>query len=114
MIVNFLNLLFFLFSCASDVDDAGVFRGDNTNICYYGGNLIIGDELTVEMDTVRITNISGNTITVDSSFTWANNENVYFSDDFSPAIGAYPYKSGGYTLQLPIQNLPERSKQTFI
>jgi hypothetical protein len=79
-------------------DGGGFFRGDNTNLSQYGGNLIVGDTITVGTDTVRISSISGDAITVTDSFTWANGENVYFGDDTTPDIGAYPYKSGGYAL----------------
>lgn len=81
-----------------DVDDAGYFRGDNPNLTQYDGNLVVGDLITVGTDTVRISSLSGNTITVSESFTWADGEPVYYGDDTTPDIGAHPYSPGGYDL----------------
>lgn len=78
--------------------DAGFFRADNTNISQYGGNLVVGDIITIGTDTVRITSISGNNIVFTPSISWSNGDAVYFGDDTTPDIGAYPYKAGGYTL----------------
>ncbi len=49
-------------------------------------------------DVVRIASISGNTITATGSFTWDQNDSVYFGSSSSPDIGAYPYRSGGYNI----------------
>jgi len=76
-----------------NVDDATFFRGDDTTINQYGGNLVIGDIITVGSDIVQIRNISGNAITVTESFTWGNNEPVYWGKDTTPDIGALPYKT---------------------
>ena len=90
-----------------NVDVGEYFRGDYTGFSQYGGGLSAGDVITVgdgaNRDVVRISSISGDALTVESSFTWANGENVYFGDSTkwsqsTPDIGAYPYKSGGYTL----------------
>ncbi len=76
----------------------GFFRGDNTNLSQYGGNLIVGDTITVGNDVVTIASVAGDAITVTSPFTWANGEPVYYGSTTTPDIGAYPYKAGGYTL----------------
>lgn len=74
----------------------GFFRDDNTDLSQYGGNLVVGDVVTVGTDKVRIASISGDAITVSESFSWVDGENVYFGDDTTPDIGAYPYNTGGY------------------
>jgi hypothetical protein len=76
---------------AFDVDDAGYFRGDATGISQYSGNLIVGDKITVGTDQLTIASIAGTTITVTESFTWADNDPVYYGWDTTPDIGAYPY-----------------------
>jgi hypothetical protein len=76
----------------------GWFRGDDTNLDQYSGNLIVGDTITVGGDVVEIASISADAITVTSSFTWGNAESVFYGSDATPDIGAYPYKAGGYTL----------------
>jgi len=73
-----------------DVDDAGFFRGDNTAIDQYGGNLILGDTITIGTDVRRIVSISGDRITVDSELSWEDDDLVYYGDDATPDIGAYP------------------------
>lgn len=80
------------------VADAGFFRGDNTNLSQYSGALVVGDTITVGTDVLTISGISSNTITVTSSFTWAQNDPVYYGGTATPDIGAYPYKAGGYDL----------------
>lgn len=75
-----------------------IFFGDNTSISQYGGNLVVGDVLCVGTDIVQVSSIATDAITVTSSFTWANGDPVYFGDDCSPDIGAFPYKAGGYTI----------------
>lgn len=73
------------------LDDAGYFRGDNAALTQYGGNLVVGDTITVGTDVLTISGISGNDITVTSSFTWADNDPVYFGSDTTPDIGALPF-----------------------
>jgi hypothetical protein len=75
----------------------GFFRGANTNLTAYGGALMPGDVITVGTDVVTVSSISTDAITVTSSFTWANGENVYLGDDTTPDIGALPYFAS-YTL----------------
>jgi hypothetical protein len=76
----------------------GYFRGPDTSLPQYGGNLTKGDTITVGTDVLTVASVSGDAVTVTSSFTWANGDPVYFGNDTTPDIGAYPYKSGGYTL----------------
>jgi len=82
---------------------AGFFRGFDASIAQYGGNLAAGDIITIGTDVRRILSISGNNITVTSSFTWANGDGVYYGDNaVDNAIGAHPYRanwtlSGTYT-----------------
>jgi hypothetical protein len=76
----------------------GFFRGPNANISQYGGALTVGDVITVGTDVRRVASISGDAITVTESLTWAQNDPVFFGDDTTPDIGAYPYKAGGYSL----------------
>ena len=49
----------------------GVLRGPNTNITQYDGNLTAGDVITVGTTTRTVASVSGDAITVTSSFTWA-------------------------------------------
>ena len=76
----------------------GFFRGPNADIAQYGGNLTEGDAIGIGSDCRTVVSVSGDNITVDSSFTWADAEPVYYGCDTTPDIGAYPYKAGGYTL----------------
>jgi hypothetical protein len=76
----------------------GFFRGNNTAISQYGGALVKGDTITVGTDVVEVVSISGDSLTVTPSFTWANLDPVYYGSDSTPDLGAYPYKAGGYTL----------------
>lgn len=73
------------------VTNAGYFRGDASTFTQYGGNLVKGDTITVGTDVLEISSISGNDITVTSSFTWAAGDPVYFGSDTTPDIGALPY-----------------------
>ncbi len=82
----------------------GAFFGDNTSISQYGGVLVTGDVLTVGTDTCTVSSISGDAITCAETFTWANNDPVYWGTDTTPDIGAYPYKAGGYTLSATYTN----------
>ena len=76
----------------------GFFRGDNIAINQYGGSLVAGDTITVGTETVQIASISGDAITVTEPFTWADGEPVYLGTDTTPDIGAYPFKSDGFSL----------------
>lgn len=76
----------------------GFFRGDNTTLDQYGGNLVVGDTITVGSNTRVIASISGDVITLTSSLTCSNGDPVYFGDDTTPDMGALPYKPGGYSL----------------
>ena len=82
------------------VADAGFFKGDNALITQYGGNLVIGDTITVGTDTLQIESIdyTTNQITVTTSFNWQENDPVCWGDDSIPDIGAYPYRASGYYL----------------
>jgi hypothetical protein len=80
-------------------DGGEFFVGSNAaNLPQYGGALVPGDTITVGTDVVVVESVSTDAITVTSSFTWADSENVYFGNDTTPDIGAYPYKAGGYAL----------------
>lgn len=69
----------------------GFFLGDDATLDQYGGNLIVGDKITVGTDQLTISSISGNTITVTASFTWAEDDPVFWGWDTTPDIGAYPF-----------------------
>lgn len=79
------------------VADAGYFRGDTPTLNQYGGNLVVGDLITIgtgaNADTRRIQSISGNSITLTSPVTVVQGEPVYFGDSTTPHIGALPYKA---------------------
>jgi hypothetical protein len=72
------------------VNDAGFFRGDNPTVSQYDGNLVVGDTITVGTDVLTVSSINGNNITVTTSFTWSQNDPVYYGSDSTPDIGAYP------------------------
>lgn len=82
----------------------GFFRGPNTDIDQYGGKLTEGDLITIGTDVRTVVSVSGDDITVDSSLTWADEDPVYYGDDTTPDIGAFPYKAGGYTLSATYVN----------
>src|SRR3989344_290143 len=86
------------------VVDAGFFRGDNAALNQYGGNLVVGDTITVGTDVVQIASISGNTITATNSFTWASGDPVFFGSGSSPEIGAYPYYASGYDFNVSVSS----------
>jgi hypothetical protein len=52
-----------------------------------------------------VESVSGDAITVTSSFTWAQNDSVYYGTDTTPDIGPYPYKAGGYSLSATYTNV---------
>jgi hypothetical protein len=77
----------------------GFFVGnDGANLSQYGGALVPGDTITVGTDVLTISRVSGDSITVTSSFTWTSGEPVYYGNDATPDIGAYPYNASGYAL----------------
>jgi len=76
----------------------GFFRGPNASVSQYGGNLTAGDVIRVGTDIVTVASVSGDAITVTSSFTWANGEPVYLGATATPDVGSYPFKAGGYNL----------------
>jgi hypothetical protein len=76
----------------------GFFRGQDTGLTQYGGNLTAGDVITVGTDVVRVVSVAGDAVTVTPSFTWANGDPVYSGNDTTPDIGAFPYKPGGFSL----------------
>lgn len=78
---------------------------DSDDIPQYGGVLAPGDTLLVNSDQVTVVSISGDSITVSETFTWANGESVYWGTDSTPDIGALPYKAGGYGLSITHQQV---------
>jgi len=84
------------------VSDAGFFRGDVLSLDQYGGQLIVGDTITVGSDVVVIERIVGNDITVSTDFSWVDGDRVYWGNDITPDIGAYPYTSGGFDFNVDI------------
>ena len=77
------------------VADSGFFRGFNTNVSQYGGNLAIGDLMTVNsqsagVQTRRISSIAGNVISLMNPITAESGNPVFLGDDSTPAKGAYP------------------------
>jgi hypothetical protein len=69
-----------------------------------GYGIVRGDMIIVgSNDPVEITGISGTTITVASSISWTNGDDIYWRDD-SKDIGAYPYRSGGYSVTCTLTN----------
>jgi hypothetical protein len=83
--------------------------GDANFFCD-GFGIAEGDRIIVGSNSpVRITSISGNTITVESGISWATGDNVVVAqmmDSASPDAGALPYRSGGYgiTCELSIND----------
>lgn len=56
-----------------------------------GMGLVVGDLITLENGSSRtITGISGNTITVDSSVSWTNGDDVFWGPSNDPPLGAFP------------------------
>jgi hypothetical protein len=76
----------------------GFFRGPDTSLPQYGGNLTAGDVITVGTTVVTVASVSGDTITVTTPFSWSSGAPVFIGNDATPDIGAYPYKSGGFNL----------------
>lgn len=75
------------------------FIGDNSdNITQYSGSLVPGDTITVGTDILTVASVSGDSITVTSSFTWATGDPVYYGGSAAIDIGAYPYMASGYSL----------------
>jgi len=63
-----------------------------------GFGIAEGDIVTVGSTTTRITDITGNTITVADSVSWTQNDGIFWKHDTTPDIGAYTYRSDGYSL----------------
>jgi len=84
-----INEPFDTYGLSFEVNDAGFFSGDNPNISQYGGNLVVGDTITVGSQVRKIVAIDGNTITVDAPLSWVNNAKVYYGDKDNPDIGPY-------------------------
>jgi hypothetical protein len=84
------------FSVASG--GGGFFRGQNAAISQYAGRLTAGDAITVGGTTRTVASVSGDTITVTSSFSWTDGDPVYLGTSTTPDIGAYGYRAGGYKL----------------
>ena len=92
-------------SCAGSVlnvtaGTGSVFIGDNAaNLVAYLGKLVPGDTLTVGASATRtVVSVATDAITVDSAITCSAGDPVYFGSSATVDLGAYPYKSGGYTL----------------
>lgn len=86
------------------VDDPYVLRDGGTDWHDY----LEGDTITTEGgDTVQITGINygTSTITVDSSISWTNGDDLFWGTDNTPDIGALPYDGGNdYKLTATISN----------
>jgi hypothetical protein len=76
----------------------GFFRGDNTTLDQYGGELVIGDTIMVGNSQRVIASVSGDVLTLTASVTCSGGDGVALGDDATPDLGAFPYKAGGYTL----------------
>lgn len=75
------------------------FIGDNaSNLPQYSGALVPGDVITVGATAVRVSSVSGDTLTLASPISWNNGAPVYFGSSSTIDLGAYPYKAGGYAL----------------
>jgi len=70
-----------------DVGDGGFFRGTNAAMWGIG----TGSKITVGTDQLIVTAVSGNTLTVNISFTWALNDSVYHGWSTTPDRGPYPF-----------------------
>lgn len=79
-------------------DGGGFFRGSNASISQYGGKLAAGDMIRVGSKTLTVSSVSGDAITVTESFSWTDGQNIYFGSSSSPDIGAFPYRSDGFSL----------------
>jgi len=72
----------------------GFFRGFDSSVSQYSGNLAAGDVITIGTDVRRISSVTNDTITVTSSFTWANGDGVYYGDNsVDNARGPFPYRA---------------------
>lgn len=65
-----------------------------------GYGIVEGDLIRVGSNSpVRITSISGTSITVDQSISWNNGDGIYWQvQDAYSDIGAYPYRASGYSV----------------
>jgi hypothetical protein len=86
------------------VADAGFFVGDNPALSQYGGNLVVGDTITVGSKQLTIASIDGNNITTTTSFSWDNGDPVALGGDNIPTIGALPYRPEGYVFAVNISS----------
>lgn len=75
----------------------GCFVGINTNLFFYNTNLARGDTITVGTDALTVTDVQGFTVYVTPSFTWAQNDPVYWGSSTTPDMGAIPYSSTALT-----------------
>ncbi len=80
-----------------EVRDATYFRGDDSSLHQYGGNLVVGDTITVGSDVLTVLAINGNTITVASPFSWIQEDPVFYGSSTTPDMGALPHRAH-YTL----------------
>jgi hypothetical protein len=82
------------------------FNVADANFFTDGFGMADGDLIKVGSNSpVRITSISGNTITVDSSISWSNGNGVYWrNQDSSPDAGAFEYRSSGYNYGISINS----------
>jgi hypothetical protein len=82
-----------------NVVDAGFFTD--------GFGIVTGDNIKVGSNSpVTITNITGNTITVDQSVTWVNGDGIFWrNQDSNPDIGAYEFRAIGYQYDVSIDNI---------
>jgi hypothetical protein len=63
-----------------------------------GKGIAEGDVVTVGSTTTRITDITGSTVVVADSVSWAQEDGIYWNKDTSPDIGAYPFRANGYSI----------------
>jgi hypothetical protein len=88
------------------------FNVEDANFFTDGFGIAEGDMIRVGSNgPVRITSISGNTLTVNRSISWNNGDGVYWrNQDASPDIGAFEYKSQGYDYGISISS-PSNNQQ---
>lgn len=91
-------------SCSGSVlnvatNTGSFFVGSNAgNLPQYSGGLVPGDVITVNATNYTVQSVSGDALTLTSAISCSNGDPVYFGASETIDIGAYPYKSGGYTL----------------
>lgn len=75
------------------------FIGSNAaNLTQYGGALVPGDVITVNATNYTVSSVAASALTLTASITCSNGDAIYYGSSATIDIGAYPYKSGGYTL----------------